>query len=234
MCANYKSLTKIESLVAYFGVSPQAARVPANLVDEVWPCRLAPFIRLDENGRRCAETGNWGLLPVFAKEVAYGRNTYNSRAETAHSKNSFRAAWKRSQRCIVPALRVYEQNYETGKPVRWAVENENGLPMGVAGLWTDHPTLKTAAGEPVLSFTMLTVNADGHPVYSRFHAPGDEKRMPVFLDPSEHDTWLTCSPDEASEFFRQWQNPLRTYATPLPPRGKKPKSDDGESPPLLD
>jgi len=32
-----------------------------------------------------------------------------------------------------------------------------------------------------LSFTMLTVNADQHPLMSRFHTPGDEKRAVVTL-----------------------------------------------------
>lgn len=229
MCSNYKSVTKVDSLVSFFGVAPERARVPAELVDEVWPLKLAPIIRLDENGRRRVETGMFGLLPHFAKEVTYGRKTYNARSETVASKPSFRDAWKRGQRCIIPAARIYEPNYESGKPVRWAIEKEGG-PMGIAGVYADHPTLKLASGDPVLSFAMLTVNADGHPVFMRMHAPEDEKRMVVILSPDDYDAWLTSSPDEAKDFFRQWHGPLIAYAKPLPPRGKK--TDPG--PPPLD
>jgi hypothetical protein len=33
---------------------------------------------------------------------------------------------------------------------------------------------------------MLTVNADTHPFYKRFHKPGEEKRMPIFLDKEQY------------------------------------------------
>lgn len=51
--------------------------------------------------------------------------------------------------------------------------------MGVASIW-DRWTDPTS-GEIVTSFSMLTVNADGHPVMGRFHWPRDEKRSVVVL-----------------------------------------------------
>lgn len=45
---------------------------------------------------------------------------------------------------------------------------------------------------------MLTGNADDHPLMNRFHAPDDEKRMVVILDPSEYSEWLSCSVTEAN------------------------------------
>ena len=68
---------------------------------------------------------------------------------------------------------------------------------------------------------MLTVNADGHPVFQRMHRPGDEKRMVVILDPAEYDRWLQCTLDEALAMCRQWHGPLEAFAAPLAPRGKK-------------
>src|SRR3546814_3935215 len=68
---------------------------------------------------------------------------------------------------------------------------------------------------------MITVNADGHPIFSRLHRPEDEKRMVVILDPDAYDDWLTCAPEEAPQYFRQWTKPLRAFAKPLPPRIKK-------------
>lgn len=47
-------------------------------------------------------------------------------------------------------------------------------------------------GDELFSFAMLTVNADDHPSYRRFHRPGEEKRMPILLAPQDCDAWLTC------------------------------------------
>jgi putative SOS response-associated peptidase YedK len=56
-------------------------------------------------------------------------------------------------------------------------------PFAIAGLWR-------ARNEPermALSFTMLTVNADQHPLMRRFHRPGSGKRAVVNLRPEEYD-----------------------------------------------
>lgn len=48
----------------------------------------------------------------------------------------------------------------------------------------------------------ITVNAGSHPVMKRFHKPNEEKRMVVFLDPSEYLDWLACPVHDAKRFFR--------------------------------
>jgi putative SOS response-associated peptidase YedK len=87
----------------------------------------------------------------------------------------------------------------------------------VAGLWTDSPILEDEAGDPQLSFTMLTVNGAGHPVFERMHAPEDEKRMVVILEPADYSRWLDSPKGDAQEFFRQYSGDLRTYPAPRPP-----------------
>jgi putative SOS response-associated peptidase YedK len=222
MCANFMGILDKAILSTFYG-----AEVATALPDkpEAWPTGLSAFIRLDASGRRMVESGHFGLLPHFAKEVAFGRNTYNARSETVHSKNSFRDAWKRSQRCIVPAQCIFEPHYEDAgsKSVRWRISTASGDPMSIAGIYS---TWKSPDGAEHHSFAMLTVNADSHPVLNRMHAPGEEKRMVVLLDQHEHDAWLTCSPDEAAGYFRQWSGALVAEPAPLPPKGKsvpKPK-----------
>lgn len=226
MCSNYQAVADIKRL-ARFGV--QRAETLASFADEVYPVRPGPMVRVkrDGSGERTVDLGLFGLLPFFAKEATYGRRTYNARTETVGQLASFKHAWGRGQRCVIPAERIYEPNYESGKPVRWAIEIPDE-PMGVAGIWTDHPTLKDAAGEPLLSFAMLTVNGEGHPVFQRMHAPEDEKRMVVILAPGDYTRWLDCPKEEAANFFRQYTGPLRTYSAPRPPpkrRSPKPKTD---------
>lgn len=217
MCANYHPVTREDRLLTFFGVErPPDEPLPT----EVWPLGLAPFIRLHEDGsgHRVVEHGQFGLLPLFAKEVAYGRRTYNARSETVDQLPSFRESWQRGRRCVIPAEAIYEPCYESGKAVRWCVQQPGGVPMGIAGVYR---RWRSPDGAWRWSFAMLTVNADGHPVFQRLHAPADEKRMVVILDPSAHDAWLRCTPAEAKSFFRRWTGELEAFAAPLPPRGRQ-------------
>lgn len=54
----------------------------------------------------------------------------------------------------------------------------------------------------VVSFTMLTINANDHPVMRRFHKPEDEKRTPVVLSADNYLSWLDATPDSARELLR--------------------------------
>lgn len=217
MCANYRPVTRVDRLLTFFGIErPPGQPTPP----EVWPLGLAPFIRRDDEGGggKRVEDGLFGLLPHFATELSYGRRTYNARSETVHRLPSFREAWARGQRCIVPAEAIFEPCYATGKAVRWCVQQPGEVPMGIAGVYR---RWKAPDGRHLWTFAMLTVNADDHPVFKQLHAPGDEKRMVVILDPAEYDRWLHCSPAEASAFFKAWSGPLDAFPAPLPPRSRK-------------
>ncbi|MGO4608439.1 SOS response-associated peptidase [Variovorax sp. 2RAF20] len=221
MCSNYEAVTRADRLLSFFGVVREGEEPPM----VTWPTGLAPFVRLaeDGSGNRRVDDGAFGLLPGFAKELAYGRKTYNARTETVAKLPSFRSAWKQGKRCIIPAECIFEPYYATAesKPVRWRIQQPGEVPMGIAGIyeqWT------SPEGETMFSFAMLTVNADGHPVMSRFHKPGDEKRMVVILDPEQYDPWLTCPIADAPKYFKQWMGQLDTYPAPLAPRAKKEKA----------
>ena len=103
--------------------------------------------------------------------------------------------------CIIPAEELYEPCWETGKAVKWGISRRDGIPMGVAGLWG---MWRDKTGSEVLSFTMLTINADGHAIFERMHKPGDEKRMVVILHESDYDPWLNCPVDQAKDFLTQF------------------------------
>lgn len=223
MCSNYLPVTRADRLLTYFGVERDRDEPPA----DVFPTGLAPFIRLaqdDSGNKRIAHDGHFGLLPAFKqRELAYGRKTYNARSETVATLPSFRDAWRRGHRCIVPAEAIFEPRYfgtveQPGKSERWRISQDGDVPMGIAGIYTGWIDPE---GRQRFSFAMLTVNADGHPVFDLMHKPGDEKRMVVILAPADFDAWLTCSVAEAPKFFRRWMGPLTIQASPLvrPPRG---------------
>ena len=77
----------------------------------------------------------------------------------------------------------------------------DGAPLGLAGLWA---RWRSRQGELVHSYTMLTINADAHPLMQQFHKPGEEKRMVVILAPQHYQAWLTAPPAKACNFLAGW------------------------------
>jgi putative SOS response-associated peptidase YedK len=109
----------------------------------------------------------------------------------------------------------YEPSYESGKAVRWKIERKDLEPFGIACLW-DRWT-DPATGELVVSFSMLTVNADEHPVMKQFHKPGDEKRTPVLVPNAQFERWLGAD-DAAAHAMMTWQG-MPELVTSASPRG---------------
>ena len=194
MCSNYRPVTRSDLLLRHFNIIRPENALPI----DCYPGNLAPFIRRGDDstpaGRELVD-GRFGLIPHWAKDLAMGKRMYNARSETVAEKPSFRDAWRRGQRCIVPAEQIYEPCYETGKSIWWRIGLRGWTPFGIAGVWAW--CLDPASGKEILSFTMLTVNADEHPMMKRFHKPGEEKRMVVILDESNYDYWLDCTVDQA-------------------------------------
>lgn len=152
--------------------------------------------------------------------VPRARQTYNARTETVAAKPSFpECLQKLGQFCILPVSSFYEPSYVSGKPVRWEIADADGEPLGIAGIGEhkqDGPN-----GLPLLSFSMLTVNADEHPLMRRFHEPNDKKRMLVILQPDQYDEWLHCPVEEASCFFSRYPaERLVAHAAPKPSQAR--------------
>lgn len=124
----------------------------------------------------------------MAYPTQISRKTYNARSETVAEKPSYRTPWRKRQFAIALLDDFFEPNWETGKAVKWGIKRSDGAPMGVASIWDQW--VEPSTGEMVETFSMLTVNADGHPVMGRFHRPGDEKRSVVVLEPEQFGIWL--------------------------------------------
>lgn len=124
--------------------------------------------------------------------------TYNARTETVAEKPSFRDAWKKAHHCIIPAEAIFEPDWRSGKAVPTRVSRADGEPMGIAGLWS---WWKSPKGDVLHSFTMLTINADQHPLMNQFHKPTDEKRMVVILPEDRYDDWLLADAGSSGDFL---------------------------------
>ena len=100
---------------------------------------------------------------------------------------------------VGPGAPVFEPCWEKGKAVRWSIHRNDYDPFAVAAIWDQW--VDNSSGEIVLSFSMLTINADGHPVMGRFHRPTDEKRSLVVVPQTRWSDWLTAMPTVASQFL---------------------------------
>lgn len=214
MCTNYRPLEA--DLFEAFSDFP----VPRfDYPPETYKDYAAPILRLSE-GARATDSATFAMVPQ--KHIPSGVkkfDTMNARVETIGEKRSFSGAWKKLQVCLIPCSTFYEPNWETGKAVRWKIGLATPQPFALAGLWR-------AWEEPqgvVLSFTMLTVNADQHPLMRRFHRPGAEKRSVIILRPEEYDDWLNVkSTDEARTFLNLFPaEEMAGEPKPLPPRKRK-------------
>lgn len=178
---------------------------------DVFPRSQGWFIRSGARrpgGSRELVKGQWGLIPVFAKSANLPYSTNNARSEELEAKASFKQPWARGQRCIIPVSVFWEPCWETGKNVWWRFERADGHAFGLAGLW--NTWVDQTTGEVVESYTMLTLNADQHPLMSRMHKPdpklpstAQDKRMVVALEPDVWDTWLEAPTSRARTLIQQ-------------------------------
>ena len=193
MCVNFTPIkrTTLRELV-------KSERVP-DYPPETFPGYAGPMIRAGDTGNLQADLGLFGLLPTWAKDRAFGKRTYNARTETVAEKPSHRTAWAKKQFCLIPMERFLEPSWETGKAVRWSIQRTDHNPFAVAAIWDSWTDKST--GEIVLSFSMLTINSDSHPVMGRFHRPEDEKRSFVVMPTDRWSDWLGTSASSAHDML---------------------------------
>ena len=165
----------------------------------------------------------WGLVPHWVKSASDAKlrapKLVNAKSDTASTGTPFRDAWLNGQRCIVPMMAFYEDDMRNGKTVPTRISRIDGKPMGVAGLWA---RWQGADGEVIISYCLLTMNANNHALLHRYGQPGSEKSMPAILNEGAYDAWLTARPEKAKEFMRQYAaqwlaaNPVEKKADKVP------------------
>lgn len=135
----------------------------------MFPRGRGVFVRAGAAEGRELVAGPWGLIPWFSRTAQPRYTTNNARAEELAQKASFRQPWARGQRCIIPARSFDEPCWESGRNVWWRFRRHDGQPWALAGLW--NRWADPASGEVLESYTMLTPNADQHPLMRRMHRP---------------------------------------------------------------
>jgi putative SOS response-associated peptidase YedK len=209
MCTNFTPTADSEWVRRHFGLV-----LPSGGPAECYPGYLAPMVvRGQHSGRIGCGLARFGLIPAWAEDERIGRHTYNARSETAAVKPSFRAAWKGRRYGLVLVDDFFEPSYESGRATRWRIGLETGGPFAIACLWDRWE--RSGSDERVVSFSMLTINADDHPVMKRFHKEGDEKRTPVIVRPERFQVWLNATPEEAKAMMT-WADMPELASAPAP------------------
>ena len=227
-------------MTAHFESVPNAAMYPdafdvaapeIAVERDLWPRKLGVFVRnaplaeglaIDETlGEEPATApvkatlrelgmGQFGFVPQWVKSASDAKlrstKMVNARSETVTTSNNFRDAWLAGQRCIVPMMAFFEDDWRSGKAVPTRITRVDGKPMGVAGIWERW----AKDGTEIISFTLLTVNANSHALLHRYQQNGNEKRMPVILSEGAYDAWLNTRPEKAKEFMRAYAAQLLT------------------------
>ena len=220
MCSHYQALKERDRMEKYF----RARGIPLPEKWDMWPRYLGVFVRRppehdsgdDAVPAREAIVGRWGLISGLTKAdglMKAGKlSTFNARSETAAKSSTFGNAWRHGQRCIIPAEAIFEPDWRSGKAVPTRITRADGAPLGIAGLWDQY---RDAAGTWQASYTMLTINAAGDPVFGGLHKPDDEKRSVVILPDGAYDDWLTAPAQAARDFLNLYPAD-RLTATPMP------------------
>ncbi len=128
----------------------------------------------------------------------------NAKSEEIATKPMFRSAY-RSRRCLVPIDGFFEWQdiHSTGKNKKpYAIALKSGKPFASAGLWETWRDPENDIN--IRTFTIA--KTDANEMMSKIH-----DRMPVLLDPSDYDRWLSDEPDPRdllkqypSELMKMW------------------------------
>lgn len=144
----------------------------------------------------------WGMIPQWSKTFDSKYATFNARIETIAEKPTFRSAWKRQQRCLIPMAGYYEWQVakKTGLKQPFYITDKNIGGLVAAGLYE----VWGSQDKPKLSCTMITRAAD--PGLDSIH-----HRMPVLLDPESAKQWLESDTNHAEQLLKELVSPDVVY-----------------------
>lgn len=129
----------------------------------------------------------WGLLPRFitteeeAKDFLRKAPTFNAISEEVATKRTFKQAFEKGQRCLIPVTAFHEWQHQGKQKVPYSISLRDTEIFCLGGLWEHSAGMDT--------YTVLTTAAN--PLMARIH--NTKQRQPVII-PAEHwEAWL--SPD---------------------------------------
>lgn len=143
----------------------------------------------------------WGLVPVWSKDTKAAASLINARSETVTSKASFRDAWVKRRRCIVPADGFYEWRKDKTSRQPFYVSRRDGTPLAMAGLWEGWKD--PLSGAWMRTFTILTCAANEMlaPLHPRMPVILEEAGIAAFLDAPDPAPQMQALPAAAMQMW---------------------------------
>lgn len=142
----------------------------------------------------------WGLLPRYirtdeeANDFLKKAPTFNAISEEVEAKRTFKQAFEKGQRCLIPVTSFYEWRHEGKKRIPYRIGVKGGDVFCLGGLWE--------SGDGVDTYTVLTTRAN--PLMARIH--NSKQRMPVIIPEAQWEAWL--SPDLSPVEVKKLCEPL--------------------------
>jgi putative SOS response-associated peptidase YedK len=133
----------------------------------------------------------WGLLPRFitteeeAKEFLRKAPTFNAISEEVATKRTFKQAFEKGQRCLIPITAFHEWQHQGKQKIPYTISLRDSDIFCLGGLWEHSAGMDT--------YTVLTTAAN--PLMARIH--NTKKRQPVIIPAELWEAWL--SPDLGPE-----------------------------------
>lgn len=151
------------------------------------PTTVVGVVRTDDAGERELVPSVWDLRPPWAALGERRPPLHNARAETVHSLNSFRSAFK-CRRGLVPASGYHEWRRSDKQPFYFSRADEH--PLAFAGIYEIDPQ-----GHVSCAIITTTPNAEAGAIHDR---------MPVILRREFWSRWFEPDPltsDERKEML---------------------------------
>jgi putative SOS response-associated peptidase YedK len=215
MCGRYVS-PSAAAIEREFSITRREWDFPASF--NVAPSQQVPAIR---NGAGGAEGVllRWGLIPFFAHGKIGPYSTINARVESVETSASYRSAWKRAQRCLLPAQGFYEWHIDKDGAKQPYYIHLNDQPIfAFAGLWD-----RSAGddGTVIESCTIITLAAN--PLMASVH--NGRARMPAILSRQQRGIWLSGPAGEAKGLLGAYPQELMV-AFAVGKRVNSPRNND--------
>lgn len=151
------------------------------------------------------QTYYWGLIPVFAKDMADAKTRMNqtliAKCETVFNLPSYRSSIK-SKRCIVLVDGFYEWRHVAGEKYPYYIHLKGNDAFALGGIYNDWINKET--GEIINTVSIITTEAN--PLMAKIH--NSKMRMPFILPKETEREWINpdLKPDEITNMMKPFDD----------------------------
>ena len=191
MCGRFSLRVELEELIAFYDLAQ--VEFPYTPRYNIAPGQRIPAVIEASTGRRLGPL-RWGLVPSWSKDDKAGQRMMNARADSLHTKPSFKHLFT-TKRCVIPADGFYEWRKADKQPFRITLADDSLFSLAAL-----YDTWVSPNGERISTCTVITTEPNS--LMGAIH-----ERMPVIVPKERLSEWL----DKETQPTK-----LQSLLTPLP------------------